>query len=55
MVWAAAVVATFLILVFILHCSGKAYHEFLCHIIKAIRILTISTFFIISSLFLQVC
>ena len=55
MIWAAAMITVFLILLCIFHSSGEANHEFLCHGIKAIRILTISAFLIIRGLHLQVC
>ena len=44
MMWSGAIVAVFLFLLCVLHCYGKAFHEFHCHTIEAIRILAISTF-----------
>ena len=55
MIWAAAMIVVFLILLYIFHSSGEAHHEFLHNTVKAIRILAISAFFIIRGLFLQVC
>ena len=55
MLWAAAVVAVFLLLLSILHCHGKAHHEFLSYAFNAIGVFTLSTFFFIGTLFFQMC
>ena len=52
---AATVITMFLLLLSILHCSGKAYSEFPCHAFNAIWVFAVSTFLFVSVLFLQVC
>ena len=55
MLWTAAVVAAFLLLLSILHCPGEVHYEFLSYTLNAIRVFTLSTFFFLSVLFLQMC
>ena len=43
----------FLLRLSILHCSGKAYNEFLSYTFDAIGIFTLSIFFFVSALFFQ--
>ena len=54
MIWAATVV-TVLLLLSILHCSGKAYNEFLSYALNTIWVFTVNAFPLVSTFFLQVC
>ena len=41
MLWAAAMVAAFLLLLSLLHCPGKVHYEFLSHALNSIEVFTL--------------
>ena len=48
-------VTALLLLLSILHCSGKVYNELFSYAFDAILIFTVNAFFLVGTLFLQVC
>ena len=54
MLWAAAMVAVFLLLLSLLHCLGKVHYEFFSHALNSIGVLTFGTLFLVSTVFFQI-
>ena len=52
---AAAMVAVLLILLSFLHCIGQVHYELLHHTLNPIGVITLGTFFFISTILSQVC
>ena len=54
MFWAAAMIAVFLILLRFLHCLGQAHYKLLCHALDSIGVISLGTFFFVSTILFQV-
>ena len=53
MLWAAAMVAAFLLLLGICHCPCKAHYKFLSHTLNSIGVFTLGALFCVGTVFFQ--